>query len=221
VDFCGNSGFSIDSVGYYTIMTSITDKKTANRSTVLTNGTLGMILFVATEVMFFSGLISSFIINGSDNVGAWPPKWQPRLPVVNTALNTLLLLASGVTMYLAVRNINKDKEQGKISRNLILTMILGGSFVAIQGVEWINLLQAGMTSTSSVFGAFFYTIIGAHGFHALMGVLYLVYVSTKIIKTTEYKVKKNLIHVLSIYWYFVVLLWPVLYVLVYILPSKN
>jgi len=205
-------------------MVSITEnKKTTNRSTVLTNGALGMILFVATEIMFFSGLISAFVVNASDNAGSWPPKWQPRLPVESTAFNTLLLLASAVTLFLAVRKTKgqNDDSQKLGSRYLKLTMLLGGAFVVLQGIEWVQLIAGGLTSSSSLFGAFFYTIIGAHGLHAVGGLIYLFYVSLKIIKISDFNLKISMMKPLSIFWYFVVLLWPLLYLLVYVLPSKN
>jgi cytochrome c oxidase subunit 3 len=139
-------------------MVSLTEnKKTTNRGTVLTNGALGMILFVATEIMFFSGLISAFVVNAADNVGAWPPKWQPRLPVLATAFNTLLLFASAYFLFIAIKKI-KTEASGNLhsgSKFLKLTMIFGGAFVALQGVEWVQLIQGGLTTSSSLFGAFF------------------------------------------------------------------
>ncbi|MDH4262816.1 MAG: cytochrome c oxidase subunit 3 [Spirochaetia bacterium] len=199
------------------------NKKTTNQSTVITNGALGMILFVATEIMFFSGLISAFVVNASDNIGAWPPKWQPRLPVEATAVNTLILFASAITLFFAIRK-TKSKTDGnfKTSSNLLkITMLLGGTFVALQGFEWVQLIGAGLTSSSSLFGAFFYTIIGMHGIHALAGVIYLFVISLKIIKSFDSNIKMKMMQTLSIYWFFVVLLWPVLYLLVYVLPSKG
>ncbi|MGB5702243.1 MAG: cytochrome c oxidase subunit 3, partial [Polyangiales bacterium] len=66
------------------------------REPVVPSGVLGMLMFVATEIMFFSGLISAFVIGKSNAIGGWPPPGQPRLPVEETALNTAALLASGV-----------------------------------------------------------------------------------------------------------------------------
>jgi len=205
-------------------MDTISEKRQlANQSTVLRNGTLGMIFFIATELMFFGGLISAFVVNAADNTGAWPPKWQPRLPVYETAFNTALLILSAGTMYLSVMSIKKDQavESSKTKKYLLATMILGSSFVILQGVEWVTLISAGMTTTSSLFGAFFYVIVGAHGIHALGGVLYLIYVSTKVMRSKDWSLKERYISTISVFWYFVVSLWPALYVLVYILPSNQ
>src|SRR5512134_2661515 len=67
------------------------------------SGAFGMVLFLATEAMFFTGLISAFLVLRNP-VGAWPPPGQPRLPVAITGFNTALLLLSGFTMLRAVRS---------------------------------------------------------------------------------------------------------------------
>jgi heme/copper-type cytochrome/quinol oxidase subunit 3 len=197
-------------------------KRLINKDAVIRNGALGMILFIATEMMFFGGLISGFVVNAADNIGAWPPKWQPRLPVYETAFNTFLLLVSAVTMFLAVKAAKtKDPSNKKVSLYLKLTMLLGAGFVIFQGVEWTQLIHAGMTTSSSLFGAFFYTIVGAHGLHAVGGLLYLIYVSVKILRASDWEFKTGYLTTISLFWYFVALLWPVLYTLVYILPSNQ
>ena len=85
----------------------------ARREPVLPNGVLGMLIFVATEVMFFSGLISAFVIGKSNAIGGWPPPGQPRLPVEETALNTAALLASGVALYFANRAFKNGSPNTK------------------------------------------------------------------------------------------------------------
>ncbi|MGB5547156.1 MAG: cytochrome c oxidase subunit 3, partial [Polyangiales bacterium] len=83
------------------------------REPVVPNGVLGMLIFVGTEVMFFSGLISAFVIGKSNALGGWPPPGQPRLPVEETAINTAALLASGLALYFANRAFRKDSPNTK------------------------------------------------------------------------------------------------------------
>ena len=130
----------------------------ARREPVLPNGVLGMLLFVATEVMFFSGLISAFVIGKSNAVGGWPPPGQPRLPVEETALNTAALLASGVALYFANRAFKNGSPNTK--RLLLLAIALGGFFVVFQGAEWVALIGEGLTLTSGQLGGFFYLLVG-------------------------------------------------------------
>ncbi len=182
----------------------------------ISNAVLGMVFLLVTELMFFSGLISSFIVNkaGWD----WPPVGQPRLPVEVTAINTLILLISAITIYLAIRSFARSENgnsQG-LQKWLRWTMALGLVFVVIQGVEWVRLLGFGLTMTSSLYGAFFYTIIGMHGLHVVAGFSILLYLWFYLKKPKSLEAKKDTLKACSLYWYFVVGIWPILYVLVYL-----
>lgn len=175
---------------------------------------LGLLIFLGTEAMFFAGLISAFLILKAGSA-VWPPVDQPRLPVAVTALNTLVLLASGYTMHRAVRGA-RSGNQSALTNWLALTGVLGTIFLGVQGVEWGRLLSYGLTFTSSNYGATFYTLIGAHGLHVLAAVLVLMVVFIRALQK-RYSVKNHDGLVLcQIYWYFVVGIWPVLYGLVYL-----
>ncbi|MES0490009.1 MAG: cytochrome c oxidase subunit 3 [Leptospirales bacterium] len=193
-------------------------RRGTSRNSVIHNGVLGVLIFLATEVMLFGGLISALIVNRADYTGAWPPvDWLGVLPFTWTAINTSFLLMSGVTMYLVVREIGKSKEMDKKKVNLLLvaTLFLGYLFVALQGAEWVALMSENKSMTTDLYGSFFYLIIGAHGIHALGGLFYLTAIVIKIAKASDFDLIKKSISSSSIYWYFVVGLWPILYVLVY------
>jgi cytochrome c oxidase subunit 3 len=182
----------------------------------VSNGVIGMVFVLATEAMFFSGLISAYIINRSGAM-VWPPADQPRLPIEVTAVNTLVLLASAVTLFLFGRKSKNSSLQDKRSTGLLITtIILGATFLAVQGTEWVRLIGFGLTAHSSLFGAFFYTLIGVHGLHVIVGLIVLFYLLSAIIKPASLEDSKNRIIVCSMYWYFVVIVWPVLYTLVYL-----
>ena len=167
----------------------------------LPNSIFGALLLIATECMFFAGLLSAYFVSRS-YVGVWPPVGQPRLPVLNTAGNTLILLLSACTLYMALQGKNAARWLGA-------TVFLGSLFVILQGVEWVRLFQYGLTTVSSLYGAFFYLIVGAHGFHALIGLVLL-----SICLLGFWKRNGS---VIFFYWFFIVLLWPFIYVLVYLL----
>ena len=176
------------------------------------NGVLGMIVFVAIEVMMFAGLISAFIITREGAVGGiWPPPGQPRLPIEVTAINTLALLVSGATLVWAERSFRKGREQANWP--LFATLLLGLFFVGAQGREWLALIEQGLTLVSSAYGSFFYLIVGMHGLHAILALLGLVWawvhLKRGLLKDTEF-------WAVQVFWYFVVGLWPLLYWLVYL-----
>ena len=124
---------------------------------VISNGVLGMALFVMTEIMLFAGMISAFnIVRASSAI--WPPPDQPRLPIEETAFNTAALLLSGVCLYVAQRRFRTDRSAARWP--LIAAILLGGFFVVFQGWEWARMLAQGLTLTSSTLGSFFYLIVG-------------------------------------------------------------
>ena len=180
------------------------------RAAVLPNGVAGMLIFVVAELMFFAGLGTAFAVARA-GATMWPPLGQPRLPVEVTAVNTLVLLASGVLLSLA--HVAFGRGEAGLARWLTGAMLLGAVFVAVQGVEWVRLIGYGLTMTSSSFGAFFYLIVGAHALHAVGAILGLAYVRARLAAGT---LTASAFWAAEIFWAFVVGVWPFLYVSVYL-----
>jgi len=182
------------------------------REPLVSSGVLGMLIFIFTEVMFFAGLISAHSIVKSQVAGQlWPPYGQPRLPVEETALNTLALVASGLVLVLAWFAYKREAGAARIP--LLLSILLGTVFVAFQGVEWAALLSEGLTMQSSTYGGFFYLIVGAHALHAVGALAALVWAFQKLDRS---ELTASQLATVSAFWYFVVLVWPVLYLKVYL-----
>jgi len=175
---------------------------------------VGMIVIIGSELMFFSGLISSYLILKAGNA-AWPPPLQPRLPVLVTGLNTLILLASAFAMHFGLSAIRKGKPV-RMSKFLVATALLGFTFLFIQGSEWMRLISYGLTFTSSIYGATFYVVIGCHAVHVLGGLVGLMLTLKKAFASRYTKMEYTGVELCSMYWYFVVGIWPVLYLLVYL-----
>ena len=179
---------------------------------LISDGVLGMLLFVFVEIMLFAGFISSFVIVKARAVGSvWPPPNQPRLPVESTAFNTAALIASGILLMIAHRMYYRGRKS--IGVLLTLATLLGGTFVALQGVEWLALIREGLTLTSSTYGSLFYTIIGAHAAHALAAIAALGWAALRLVSGN---LTREVLSTVAIFWYFVVLVWPFLYVVVYL-----
>lgn len=172
---------------------------------------LGMLIFVLTELMFFSGLISALSIIKAGNL-IWPPMGQPRLPVGITAINTAFLVASGIVLFFSNRAFSAEAFS-KARKLLGLSVILGIIFVGVQGSEWVRLLSYGITMTSSTYGAFFYIIIGTHAIHVIAAMFFLI---RAYFKLADPEVGREAFWTIQVFWYFVVAIWPVLYYLVYL-----
>lgn len=178
------------------------------------NGRLAMLMFLGAETMFFAGLIGTFLVFRLGNK-TWPPATLPSLPVAVTGINTLILLYSALTMWQAQRAIRLEQHRYGV-RVLVLTSFLGVMFLAIQGFEWVKLVGFGLTMTSGVYGATFYTIIGCHALHVFGAVLWLLIVLARTRQGHYNATRYTGLALCGMYWYYVVALWPVLYYLVYV-----
>jgi heme/copper-type cytochrome/quinol oxidase subunit 3 len=178
------------------------------------NARLGMLMLLAGETMFFGGLVAAFL-QLRLSAPVWPPAGQPRLPAGLTALNTAVLLASSYAFARALRAIRADDRRG-LTRWLGWTGVLGATFLAVQGVEWGRLVHFGLTVSSGIYGAVFYTLVGIHGVHVLGAVAWLL-VALRMAQVGRYRRGAHVsLSCCAMYWHFVVTLWPVLYFLVYL-----
>jgi heme/copper-type cytochrome/quinol oxidase subunit 3 len=180
------------------------------RQQVAPSAVIGMLIFVFTELMLFAGFVSAFTITRAA-YNTWPPIGQPRLPAAATAFNTLVLLASGVALYFAQRAFKQDPASAR--RPTLIALLLASFFVCFQGVEWTRLLHEGLTLSSSNHGAFFYLIIGTHALHAVVAIFALGLMYLRLLRGT---LTQNAFWAMQIFWYFVVGVWPVLYLRVYL-----
>jgi len=177
---------------------------------VLSNAVLGTLIFLFTEVMLFAGLISAHSIARASSAVGWPPPGQPRLPFEETAVNTAALLLSGVAVFVAQRRFRRDRQRAFLP--LAVGLALGAFFVLFQGVEWVQLIGEGLTLTSSTHGAFFYLIVGIHALHALAAIAAL---ASALVRLRRSVLPPSVLSATALFWYFVVGVWPILYVRVY------
>lgn len=185
----------------------------ALRRGLVDSAQFGMALFVFTEVMLFAGFISAFmIVKAGATSGAWPPPDQPRLPVAQTAVNTLALLASGICLFRAGRTFRGPKPRSSAPW-MIAALALAAFFVLFQGFEWLGLLRQGLTLTSSQLGSFFYLIVGGHAAHAVAAILALAWSTSALLAG---RLTRSQLGAVQLFWYFVVLVWPFLYWAVYL-----
>ncbi|HBZ70198.1 MAG TPA: hypothetical protein DEP35_10865 [Deltaproteobacteria bacterium] len=170
---------------------------------------LGMAIFLATELMFFTALVSALLVLRAGAVD-WPPEGQPRLPIAATGVNTAFLLLSAIAFE---RGARQQHDHRALSRGLAGAFALGSLFVLLQGVEWVRLIGFGLTAHSSLYGAMFYVIVGAHATHVLVA-LAAVGFALRCARRGHLAGWAELAPY-RMYWFFVVGIWPPLYGLVY------
>jgi len=182
--------------------------------TGLTNGKLGIWLFLASEVMLFGALFSTYIIL---RTGA--PEWpHGELNVLLGAINTVILITSSVTMVMAWASL-KLKDWAKHRLYLIGTFLLAGVFLVNKYFEYKDHFDKGETPAHSTFTAIYFTLTGLHGLHILGGMVVMLYFlgpGTKLWKKNPDQFT-NRIEYTGLYWHFVDLVWIFLFPVLYLL----
>ncbi len=208
----------------------------AERGLDVYNNKLGMWVFLGSEVMFFTSLIGSYIVLRFGAPGSWA---QPNavLNVPLTGVNTFILICSSVTMVKAFASI-ADGNRKALSFWLFATILLGTTFISIQGVEYWKLYHHGFAPrgylegshlaelaaagtlpavTGGLYGSTFYTMTGFHGFHVTCGVVCLWYVFIKSRRGGYSQQDYRGVEVIGLYWHFVDLVWIILFTIVYLI----
>ena len=190
------------------------------------NQKLGMWIFLTSEVMFFTGLIGSYLILRSNPGVEWALPGQV-LNVPLTAFNTFILICSSVTMVKAFAAAEVG-DQKNLRIFLLGTVLLGAFFVGVQVFEYITLgghgflphcsaALAAEVSSCHLYGSTFYTMTGFHGTHVTIGVLCLIFVSVKAFRGKYTKEDHGGVEVVGLYWHFVDLVWIILFTIVYLI----
>jgi len=179
------------------------------------NEKLGMWIFLLSEIMFFTALIGSYIILRFAHPEAWAaPGKVLNIPV--TAVNTFLLICSSVSMVKAYASI-ADGNQKMLRLWLVLTVLMGATFVGIQAYEYYHLIEKAFVPSAGLYGSTFYTMTGFHGFHVTMGVICMSFVTWKAFRGRYTAADHRGVEVIGLYWHFVDLVWIILFTIVYLI----
>src|SRR3989338_10317123 len=166
---------------------------------------LGMWIFLASEIMFFTGLIGSYIVLRFANLNTWPvPSTVLNIPL--TAVNTFILICSSATLVLGFASVQKGYLEG-LQVGLFLTVLLGSIFLSIQVKEYRELIHDGFTISSSIFGSCFFTLTGFHGAHVFAGVVWLIVVFALSFGPRFSRDQYCGVEMAGLYWHFVDLVW--------------
>jgi cytochrome c oxidase subunit 3 len=176
------------------------------------NMLLGVKLGILSEIMLFGALFTAYFVIRSES-GGWPPHGQERPELILPGLNTLLLLSSSVTMQWAVRAIGRG-QLGTMRLALRLTLLLGSTFIVIQGYEFAT---NGFGLTDGTFGSTFYTLTGFHGAHVLAGLGIMAIVAIRARRGLVSAEHHTVVEAASYYWHFVDAVWVVLFSTLYVL----
>jgi cytochrome c oxidase subunit 3 len=172
-----------------------------------------MALFLVSDVATF---LAGFVYYAFVRVGAWPPTELPPLLGSLVLVNTLLLVASSVTLHYG----HLALERGRRRRFLALlgaTVLLGAVFVGGQALEYYEFVVGeGFTLTSGAFGSAFYGLTGLHGFHVALGVVLLAVTLARALGGAFGPERDAGVRAVALYWHFVDAVWLVLVAVLYV-----
>lgn len=173
---------------------------------------LGMWIFLASEVMFFSALIAAFLMFRVRG----PADANHVLNIPLTAFNTFVLLTSSMTVVLALAAAQRN-DQAKLRLWLLVSLLFGGTFLSVQMIEYFKLFQEGLTINSNIFGTIFFTLTGFHGTHVFIGLLWLVGIIVQAFRGRFSATYSMSLEIFGLYWHFVDIVWIILFVIVYLI----
>jgi cytochrome c oxidase subunit 3 len=188
----------------------------------------GMILFIASEVMFFVAWFWAFFdasLFAGEQIqyarvaftgGHWPPKGIEVIDAWHLPLfNTLILLTSGTTVTWAHHALLHNDRDG-LKKGLLLTILLGMLFTSVQAYEYIH---APFTFKNSIYGSTFFMATGFHGFHVIVGTIFLCVCLARAM-AGQFTPKQHLgFEFAAWYWHFVDVVWLFLFSCIYVWGS--
>jgi cytochrome c oxidase subunit III len=179
---------------------------------------LGMLLFITSEVMFFSGLFAAYFSTRAKNyasVTLWQDPQKILEPLGPILIATLLLITSSFTCQFAVWAIRRGDRQGFL-RNISVTFVLGILFLLMQAYDYTVLFSDGLTLGSGPFGTTYFTLTGFHGAHVFGGVLMLGVILYRGMSGQFSARHHDAVEAVSLYWHFVDVVWIILFTVLYL-----
>lgn len=175
---------------------------------------LGFWLYLLTDCLLFATLFTTYAVMHGETFGGPTSRDLFSLPTAFT--ETMLLLVSSVTCGLAVLSAVRN-EQKKIIAWLIVTFLLGASFIATELTEFADLIREGHRWDKSAFLSSFFTLVGTHGLHVSIGLFWMAVMIVQIFfKGVTIPTFRRLV-VFSLFWHFLDLVWIFIFTFVYLI----
>lgn len=186
----------------------------ANASVKFNRELFGMGLFIFSEVMLFASFFTAYFFIRVVQGQPWMPEGQ-ELPVAVAGANSVILLSSSLTMHWALEGIKNNNRQA-LKTGLLLTVLLGATFLGVQISEYAHL---GFLPKDSAQASAFFSLTGLHGAHVAVGLIILLVVTRRAFKG-HYGPEKDKhwgVEIPGVYWHFVDVMWIFVFSSLYLL----
>ena len=189
----------------------------AETSTGLPNTKLAIWLFLASDCLLFGALISTYVLYR--NASTQPPFPSDVFDIPYTSVSSFVLLASSLTMVLALAAL----QRGDVNRSrvwLLATAMLGLTFVGGQVYEFTTFVEEGLSLNTNMFGTSFYVLTGFHGAHVTVGILMLLTLVALSFGGRITPQRSETVELVGLYWHFVDIVWIAIFTIVYLIPTN-
>jgi cytochrome c oxidase subunit 3 len=176
-------------------------------------GTVGMACLIIAEAAIFTIFVVAYLYYAGKSLSGPTPSEVLETPI----FTTICLLSSSLTVHFAARFLHLGRRGGFLAL-LFLTIVLGGIFLAGTGQEWHTLIyKHGLTISTNLFGTTYYSLVGLHASHVIVGLTMLSIVFLFGLANRVGREQSARVEVLAMYWHFVDAVWIVVFTVVYVL----
>lgn len=183
-------------------------------TTGVPNGKLGMWTFLASEVMFFAGLIGASIVLRA-GAAHWPHPGEELVIPIGT-VNTFILILSSMTMVLA-HAASVEGDRRRLLATLGWTILLGSAFLGIKAYEYSTKFAHGHLPSSGIFWSCYFVLTGFHALHVLGGIITNGWLWVEAATGRLFPQRAHYIELAGLYWHFVDIVWILLFPLLYLI----
>lgn len=175
---------------------------------------LGFWFYLMNDCFVFSALFACVAVFGTSFAGG--PTAAEVLDIPGLAVNTALLLVSSVTFGFAMLAVAREDKRGTLMW-LAVSGILAAVFVGLEIHEFLTMIAAGAGPERSAFLSTFFTLVGTHGLHVTIGILWLIVLSVQLVRFGFNEANVRRLRCLSMFWHFLDLIWVGVFSYVYLI----
>jgi len=176
--------------------------------------TFGFWIYLMTDVILFGTFFATYIVlQGNTNGGPGP---ADLFRIGDVIVSTFILLTSSYTCGLALLAMNKGNKRALLGW-LGVTAVLGIAFLGLEIGEFAHMVSEGATMGTSAFLSAFYTLVGTHGIHVTIGIVWMAGVMLQISRRGITPVTKRKVNIISLFWHFLDVVWIFVFTVVYLM----
>jgi len=176
-------------------------------------GTVGMLSLIIAESAVFTIFVVAYLFYVGKSLSGPTPRQVLETPI----FFTICLLSSSITMHVASKALERGSLRAFLSLWL-LTFLLGGLFLFGTGLEWRRLIsERGLTISTNLFGTTYYSLVGLHAFHVVVGLSLIGIVALFALTGHVAREHSRRVGVLALYWHFVDVVWVIVFTVVYVI----